>query len=400
MCGEKVCVPLAGVLAFLFLTGFRAIASQAQVSVTRTVDGQSGPWDWVGGGLNTSFEYGTNDQLSPLVVSAADGFTFSAGATLDVNYLSGTVSAEVGVFPFTDANGDVNFQANDNNSNGYFPSLYMSHSQYPVNQTELVGTFADNSGAIVGLPFNVGNSAVLTIPSGATRLQLGANDTVFSDNSGSWQIQISGSGQAPTPPPPPPPQISVNRTVDGHAGPWQWTVGGLNSNYQYGINDQSAPTVISAKDGFDFTAGRVLNISYLSGLVSAEAGVFPFTDAKGYTSFPANKTSDPTTGFFPSLYINSSQYPANLTELVGTFADSNGQIVGAPFNVGDLAALTIPAGAMQLQLGTNDTYYSDNSGSWQIQVTEAVLPEPSLIFVAVVCVAGMLMGRRGIRSSK
>ena len=77
-----------------------------------------------------------------------------------------------------------------------FPSFYMNPATYPINLGELVGTFADGSGVIVGTPFTIGNGPdPVTIPAGATRLQLGVNDDKFADNVGFWDIQVSGPGQ-------------------------------------------------------------------------------------------------------------------------------------------------------------------------------------------------------------
>ena len=58
----------------------------------------------------------------------------------------------------------------------------------------------------------------------------------------------------------------ITVTVGSQAGPWEYANGGLNSGYQYGINDQSAPVVINAADGFSFAAGGTFSIQYLSGL--------------------------------------------------------------------------------------------------------------------------------------
>jgi hypothetical protein len=53
--------------------------------------------------------------------------------------------------------------------------------------------------------------------------------------------------------------------------------------------------------------------------------------------------------------------PIYLQEVVGTFTDGSGDIVGTPFVVGDGTTVTVPTGAFALQLGINDNYYVDNS---------------------------------------
>jgi hypothetical protein len=45
------------------------------------------------------------------------------------------------------------------------------------------------------MPFAIGDGPdSVTIPAGATRLQLGVNDDKFADNFDSWDIQVSGPG--------------------------------------------------------------------------------------------------------------------------------------------------------------------------------------------------------------
>lgn len=48
---------------------------------------------------------------------------------------------------------------------------------------------------------------------------------------------------------------------------------------------------------------------------------------------------------------------------------------------GDWGTFTVPTGAPQLQFGVNDNEYSDNSGSWNIQITEVAVPEPSSLLL-------------------
>lgn len=163
-------------------------------SIEVTVSGVSGPWMWTSNGLNAAFAYGDNNQQNPTVISAADGLDFSPGNVLAVEYVGGLVY-EGGGWPLNDADGALWYSpVNDStNANGMprFPSFYFDHADYPAFAAALVGTFSDSSGAIVGTPFKVGNFRYLTIPAGATRLQLGDQDQQFGDNSGSWQIKVS-----------------------------------------------------------------------------------------------------------------------------------------------------------------------------------------------------------------
>jgi len=72
------------------------------------------------------------------------------------------------------------------------PSVCIPHSSYPVMPGTLVGAFTDSVGRIVGSPFKVGNGpTTLTVPQGAGQLQLGVNDSQYSDNNGAWDLEIT-----------------------------------------------------------------------------------------------------------------------------------------------------------------------------------------------------------------
>jgi hypothetical protein len=199
--------------------------------------------------------------------------------------------------------------------------------------------------------------------------------------------------------------ITVNTTVNGTTGPWLFANGGLNTAYQYDNVIQfnsyydyvyiTPPTVISAADGFRFSVGDSLTISYLSGGIATASGA-AYYNALGNTSGgPLNNSNPSNYGPAPSFYMNPSSYPIYTGELVGTFANSTGQIVGTPFAVGNLGTATIPVGATRLQLGVNDDLFGDNSGSWNIQVTG--IPEPatwSLLALGIVAILGGCRVRR------
>ena len=171
------------------------------LAVTRTVDGHNGPWSFVPGGLNSAYTYGFNNYTPPLVVSSGDGFAFQPGQTITVTYLSGLVDAFPALFGYSDARGLPNWPQYGSDTPGssgaYFPSRYMSPTLYPIYLAALVGTFANDSGQIVGTPFPVNLGTTVVIPAGATRLQLGINDDNFADNDGSFQVQISGPADRP-----------------------------------------------------------------------------------------------------------------------------------------------------------------------------------------------------------
>ncbi len=175
-----------------------ASARAGNITVTTTVGGQQGPWLQ---SLNPSFGYGVDDNSAPDVLTATSGFSFAAGGNFTVTYISGCESAGSG-FACVDANGNTAYPFNNSpgSSGKVGPSFYMS--PYPIYLSELVGTFADN-GVIVGTPFALGNGpTVVTVPAGADELQLGINDDIYSDNTGSFTVDVSGPGSvSPTPEP-------------------------------------------------------------------------------------------------------------------------------------------------------------------------------------------------------
>ena len=182
---------------FLHLAVCASLISVSAWADIVNVAGTSGPWMYVNGGLNTSFQYGVGDQAAPTVITSIGSVNLSAGQTVTLAYQSGTVNYAGFNNPPgpRDANGYPG-QPNPGSSpnpNGTFPSHYMNESLIsPKFPGELVGTFANSSGQIVGSPFAVGNGpAAFVVPSGATALQLGVNDNVFGDNVGSWNILVT-----------------------------------------------------------------------------------------------------------------------------------------------------------------------------------------------------------------
>jgi hypothetical protein len=143
--------------------------------------------------------------------------------------------------------------------------------------------------------------------------------------------------------------VIVNSTDE----PWDPTLAG-NSSYVFTITGAgTGPAVVNSV--VSFTAGNQLVISYVSGLDQTSPGE-PFVDGLGYT-FDEWDSTDPNGA--PGDFIPTT--PIYLQEVLGTFTDGSGDIVGTPFVVGDGTTVTVPAGASALQLGINDEYFVDNS---------------------------------------
>lgn len=193
---EKIILPVALCGAALFSEG----AGATTVSVTKSVSALSGPWSYVVGGLNTSFQYGMGDQRGPTIFSATDGLHFSEGDTLTIAYVSGLTSAFGGT-PTTDATGYTNTLINNGTGSTHrvMPSYYFNSTDYPAYLNELVGVFANASGTIVGTPFNIGAGQSLVIPMGATQFQLGVNDDRYVDNTGSLLVNVTTATAVPEP---------------------------------------------------------------------------------------------------------------------------------------------------------------------------------------------------------
>lgn len=156
-------------------------------------------------------------------------------------------------------------------------------------------------------------------------------------------------------------RLTVAKDLHASSGPWVVTLS-LNFDYPYGAW-QGDPLVFSAADGLAFLAGDVLTIQYNSGLWCGGTYVSLGTcvDANGYRNMGSadDHPLGTSTLYAPSKYIDRASYPVYLMQLVGTFADARGQIAGAPFKVGNGPVnVTVPAGAVRLQLGANLWDYS------------------------------------------
>ncbi len=187
-------------LSVAVVLGWASMATAGTVTVV--VDSTAGPWDYVSGGLNDASQYGDHDFTAPTVISAADGFNFTAGGTFTITYISGLTSPYGGA-PYADAVGDTGYNASNNigNSGGVFPSFYFNPTDYPAYLAALVGTFTDSSGQIVGTPFLVGLARSVVVPVGATQIQLGINDDIFRDNTGSLTVTVAGPDAVGVPEP-------------------------------------------------------------------------------------------------------------------------------------------------------------------------------------------------------
>lgn len=153
------------------------------------------------------------------------------------------------------------------------------------------------------------------------------------------------------------PSISSAITVPATTQPWVWVQSGQNAAENYGSailathSQGSAPVVIAIPPGYSqvtITASGSINYG-------------------GPAVGPNGNPSD--TGYYsdyPRQYVTGT-IPANFGKggLIGAFTDSSGNFIKA-IAVGVGGTYSVPAGASQLQLGINDDYLPDNTGSFTI----------------------------------
>ena len=203
------------------------------------------------------------------------------------------------------------------------------------------------------------------------------------------------------------PASAATKVVDGKASPWDPE---LNSSFDYGESSDPGrlgATIIDADDfGWgSFTPGYQITVAYQSGTVVTAHKIsddtyWPYVDADGYTEaydaeYNQYRNDHPGYhgGYFPSKYM-PDDWDTFLAALVGTFTDAGGNIIGDPFEIGATArTLIIPSGAAQLQLGINDEDFSDNDGSFLVNIS-GIVPIPATILLLGSGIAGIVGIRR------
>jgi hypothetical protein len=188
--------------ALLFSCASPTLASSVFVSAF------DGPWSVAS---NPGLPYGVGDNTPPVVLILAPGAT-----SITITYDSGLASAFAGEPPSVDVYGYVGGVFGSGvgltgigSSGQPFPSFWIdpTNTGDPLYLMSLVGAFTDNLGVVKGSPFacdgsvrTCDGSVRILIPAGATELSLGANDDIFADNSGGWEVTITGvTGAVPEP---------------------------------------------------------------------------------------------------------------------------------------------------------------------------------------------------------
>jgi len=149
--------------------------------------------------------------------------------------------------------------------------------------------------------------------------------------------------------------------VPAAAGPWDIDA---NPNMPYGIvhngirDRHKAPVVVPVQ------AGDRVTIKWVKGDPNSGAGIGK--GAKGVRIYTEGCAAQA-----PGCFVPRVSY---LVQLIGSFADDNGVVIGSPFalNNGPVHKQA-PDGATQLLLGFNDNWYNDNSQ----RVVMSVKSEPA-----------------------
>ncbi len=163
-------------------------------SSTIRVSARSGPWDY-SDVANASYKYGVDDHQNPAGVNVAAGesVTITAVGFCDADGL-GSYYGDISPDGYSGAIAS----AQVGTSGEHFPSLYTPE-YYPTPLLSLIGCFASADGVLVSNPFEVGSGPLtVEVPSGATRLQLGVNDDIYSDNTGEFVATVERSMRTAT----------------------------------------------------------------------------------------------------------------------------------------------------------------------------------------------------------
>lgn len=164
---------------------------------------------------------------------------------------------------------------------------------------------------------------------------------------------------------------SVALSVPGTTQAWMYT-GGVNGSFggypTSGEPNGTDPIIVSLPGHIH--AGSTIRVT-ATGLISWSR--FSSTPTIPPDGLGSGTASAPGTNVTPSTTSGGS--------LIGAFTDASGVIVpGGAVYVGSGATLTVPAGAVQLQLGINDGIPNDNNGAFSVTVDFGL---PPLLFRAM-----------------
>lgn len=153
------------------------------------LDARTMPWSFAGG-INSSFPIVDDNGLEPLVceslnITASDILSISASASRNVNAIRrGATGHDSGPGGNTDT-----FPGGKTP-----PSTYNDPSWDLFNLPGcIIGAFTDDDGNVIMVfGLGTGTPSTITVPVGATKLNLGINDVAYAANTGYFIVQIGG----------------------------------------------------------------------------------------------------------------------------------------------------------------------------------------------------------------
>ena len=238
-------------------------------------------------------------------------FTAAGASSVSIQHQGSTTGINQAVLNFLNspsAGLDPNFQPitpKPDGSGGWGSEVPMflasgaSDSESSLGLGGLVGAFTDGSGHVVQV-IAIGNLAtVFPVPIGATQLQLGIDDNIFADNTGSFTVAVSVNGGS-----------SSNVTVLGTSMPWDTTI---NAGYPFGENDGTSPVVALSS----LSEGSSVRIAYSSGNVSAGPGGSHPSDANGYLTNPLAQAGAGGPTGSNSAPVNGDYWPTRYASVYG-----------------------------------------------------------------------------------
>jgi hypothetical protein len=155
---------------------------------------------------------------------------------------------------------------------------------------------------------------------------------------------------------------SVTFEVPAKTAPWDQDINylmifnGVPSDYA-----ATLPPIAQTLAAFGVAAGQYIGIACIGG--SVNGGGLPDSGCDGLTSFEPNDDiyQPACNSFYPSAYVDPSNFPVYAMQLIGAFTDDSGVVTGKPFAItSGPQNVQVPTGASKVQVGFNDCRFADN----------------------------------------
>lgn len=181
------------------------------------------------------------------------------------------------------------------------------------------------------------------------------------ESSGTFTLQLVDGGLQWTKVP-----RTMTFDVPGTARPWDQNVNStmIFDGYPADYSTATAPITVMLSD-LGIKAGANLSFACVAGVTNA--GGLPNTDCRGLLEpyGPTNDAWQPAcNSHYPSKFVDSSEYPVKLFQLLASFTSDAGVVIGKPFVITPSGRdVQVPAGATKVQVGFNECKYNDNSAA-------------------------------------